>query len=121
MLRGKWVDFFFGTVKEFHCSKLLVGDAQNAHHAAFGQQRFHSPDVHVGVLFAGAMPQVDRKLKHHKTIFHDVLAKLSCNFALLFCFGWQVIEYQDPHNSIFTKALHFGKDSNKKLRAAQDR
>jgi len=93
-------------IKQLHISKLFVGNAHNPNVPFIGQKPFYALDVNVGILTTSAMSHIHRKLKHRKTVSHQILAKQSVRFTLFLCFRRQIKKYKYPHNSIFAEAFH---------------
>lgn len=61
----------------------------------------------LGVLFRGAMADVDGVLKHRESVLYQMFAKSSGILALLFCLGRQVEKHHYPHNLIFAESGAF--------------
>ena len=97
--------FFFFALIEFHLSKLLIGNTQYSHLTEFGKHVFYPLYMYIGVFATWTMAQINRKLKHGKTVVDQFLAEIGVCLLLLFGFGWQIEKYQYPHNSIFTKTF----------------
>ena len=95
---------FFFAIKEQHISKLLVRDSENTHLAILGYNAANAPNVHLHILAAGTMANVDAKLKHRKAIATQVLAKVVIGLAVTLGLGGQVEENENPHHSVFAKA-----------------
>ncbi len=93
-------------VEQEHIRELLVRNTHDAYFTELGQGAFHTPYVHVGILRARAMAQVNGELKHRETILQQLLAELGCRLALLLRVRRQIKKYQYPHNSIFAKPVH---------------
>lgn len=90
----------FGAVKQFHLAELLVGNAQNADAALIGQNLFHPADMHIRILAAHAMPDVQAELEHGETIVQDLLPEFRIALAVGRRFGGQVEHYKYPHNPV---------------------
>jgi hypothetical protein len=69
------------------------------------QYLFHPLNMHIGVLPAAAMPQINTKLEHLETISHNLLSEFGIYFPVLFSLGWQIKKYQNPHNAVCVKAF----------------
>ena len=55
-----WIcGFLLLSEENFHAAELLVGDTQDSDLAKLGQMQFYALDVYVGILAAGAVPDVD--------------------------------------------------------------
>ncbi len=101
---GQWGGML--AVEQEHVGELLVRNAHDANLSIFGQGTLHTPYMHVGILCARAMAQVNRELKHREAILQQLLAELGCRLALLLRIRRQIEKHQYPHNSIFTKTTH---------------
>ena len=62
-------------IKYLYIAKLLVGYAEDAHIAKFRKERLYTLYVNCGILHAGAMAYIDRKLKHGEPVAAQVLTK----------------------------------------------
>ena len=94
----------FLAIEHLHISKLLVRDSENTHLAILGYNAANTPNVHLHILTAGTMANVDAKLKHREAIANQVLAKIVIRFLIPLGLGGQVEENENPHNSVFTEA-----------------
>ena len=94
----------FLAIEHLHISKLLVRDSENAHLTIFRYNAANAPNVHLHILAAGTMANVDAKLKHRKAIANQILAKIVIDFSIPLGLGGQVEENENPHNSVFAKA-----------------
>ena len=94
----------FLAIEHLHIAKLFVRDSENAHLAIFRHNAADAPNVHLHILTAGTMANVDAKLKHGKAIAYQVLAKIMIDFSIPLGLGGQVEENENPHHSVFAKA-----------------
>lgn len=93
-------------VENLNITKLLVGYAENAHIAKFGQKRLYAFNVYRGILHAGAMTHIDRKLKHGEPVAAQVLTKKRIGFFVFLGVGRKVEKYKYPHNPVFAESVH---------------
>lgn len=93
-----------GSIKDLHAAELLVGDGEDAHMSFLGQQLFNPPDVHIGILPARTVPQVDGKLEHGKAVAHDILAEPRGNFPVFFRHYRKIKKNEYPQDPVFIKA-----------------
>ena len=87
--------------KNLYFAKLLVGDAQNADFAMFGQKGFHALDMHIGILAAGAMPHIRRKLKHGEAIAHNAFTKISRRLGNESCRFKEAVRFHEVRKNLF--------------------
>lgn len=71
----------------------------------FGYYGLYSFLVYFGILSTWTVSHIYRKLKHGKAIANQLFSEVGCGFALLFCFRWQIKEYQDPHYFILAETV----------------
>ena len=98
--------FRFAIAENLHFAKLFVGNTQYPNVAIFRHERLHPLDMHLGILIAWAMPQINGKLEHREAVGHDAFAKSGVCLALLFCLRRQIEKHKHPHNPIFTETVH---------------
>ena len=92
--------------ENLHLAKLLVGDAQYPNITKLSHKRLHPPDMHISIFATRTVPKIDGKLKHGKPVGHDAFAEQRIRFSFLLCIRWQVEKHKDPHDSVFTEAIH---------------
>ena len=98
---------WLAVAEDLHVAKLFVGDAHDANVTKFGHKRFHPLDVYLGIFPARAMPQIDGKLEHRKTVGHDALAEIGVGLPLFLRLRRQIEKHQHPHNAIFAETVHY--------------
>jgi hypothetical protein len=86
-----------------HIAKLLIGNAQNGHQPSWWQKLPDPPYMHIHAFAGGAMPVVNRKLHHSKSILFQVLAKPGSVAPIRFQGDRQIKEDEQPHNVICIK------------------
>lgn len=91
LLIGSIGALLFLAEENFYIGELLVGDTEYANIAFLGQDGLYPPDMHIGIVHAGAMPYIDRELKHGETVGHDFFAELCGYLPVLLGFGRQVV------------------------------
>lgn len=91
LLIGSIGAFLFLAEENFYIGELLVGDTKYANIAFLGQDGLYPPDMHIGIVHAGAMSYIDRELKHGETVGHDFLTKLCGYLSVFFGVGRQVV------------------------------
>ena len=67
------------------------------------QKRTYAFHVDIGILHAGAMAQIDGKLKHSEAVLLQLLAEGGIRFPLLLGLGGKVEEHKNPHDAVFAK------------------
>ena len=104
LLGNWWLFLLLVPIKDAHHTKLLVGNGQNPH-MTFGRQAFlNSPDVHIGIFTAGAVPQIGAELKHGEAVLHHTLSEVGVILPVFLGFHRQIEKDHDPHNSVFVEA-----------------
>ena len=98
--------FNFFVVKNLHTAELLVSNAHYPNLSVFWQRHFHPFYMHIGVFHTCAMPQINRKLEHRKTVVQKFLPELRRGFPFLFRISRQIEKHQNPHNPIFAESVH---------------
>lgn len=88
---GIWRNWFL-TIKQLNGPELLVCYAQHPNMTELWQKRFYAPYVHLGVLHAGTMADVNGELEHGETIALQVLAKKGISLLVALCLRRQVEE-----------------------------
>lgn len=83
----------FVAKEQFNISKLLVGDAHDAHLPEFGQDGFHPLAMNLCILHAGTMAHINRKLEHGEAILNETLSEFGVFFDVLFRLCWEVEQH----------------------------
>lgn len=86
--------------KDFHHSKLFIGNLQNSHFPFFWEETLDTPLVQVCSFSADRVPNINRKLKHLKAILQEVVSKLRRRLLISGCRYGKIKEHQIPHDSI---------------------
>lgn len=106
-LLARSVRFYgFMSIKYLYVAKLFVGYAEDSNIAKFGQERLYTLNVYCGILHAGAMADIDRKLEHGESVTAQILTKKRVSLFVFLGVGGQVEKYKYPHNSVFAKSVH---------------
>lgn len=79
---------------------LFVRYGQDARISRWRHRTPYPIDVNLHVLLRGAMPDINRKLHHRKTVFLQRLAELSRMAPLGLGIGRQIEENEQPHDPI---------------------
>ena len=93
------VDHFFSP-ENLHHSKLFIGNTHNADMTFGRKDSFYSLYMHIGILTAGAVAQVNAELEHIEPVGHYFLTEPGIYFPVLFSFSWQVKKYKYPHDAV---------------------
>ena len=93
-------------MKNLKIAKLLICNTKYTYLTKLGKKRFHTLDMHLCILHACTMPEVNGKLKHRESITLKLLAKLRSGLTIALGIGRQIKQYEHPHNTIFTETFH---------------
>ena len=96
----------FLTIKQLYLPKLFICYTHNSNLPKLWKERFNSFYMHCCIFATGTMSNIDRKLKHCKTIMLQIFPKIGISFLIFFRFRRQIKKNQYPHHTIFTKTVH---------------
>lgn len=97
LLHCFWRFHYIPSAKNLHHSELFIGDTHYPNISFRRQDLFYSLNMHLGILPAGAMPQVNAELKHLEPIRYNILPEPSIDLPVLFGFCRKIEEYKYPH------------------------
>lgn len=86
--------------EKLHHAKLFIGQGHYYYFPFRSQKAFYAPYMHIGILAAVAMADINGELHHRKTILLQVFPKHCVIMPILFGFGWQVEKYKNPQNPV---------------------
>ncbi len=93
LLRGVWKLLFFLTIEQFHHSELFIGNGHDADMAFRREYFLYTFDVYISIFTTTAMSEVNGKLKHAESIFHNILTKPTVDLPVPLCFCRKVKKY----------------------------
>jgi hypothetical protein len=81
------------TIKYFHHTELLVGNAHDTYMTFRWQYLFYPFYMRLRIFPAATVPHINAELEHLETIFQDVLAEPGIYFSLRLGFRGKVKKY----------------------------
>lgn len=81
---------FFLAIEQFYVAKLFVGDAHNAYFSIRRQHILHTANMYICILRTRAMAEIDRELKHGKTILQQAFSEQSIVLSVFLGLRWEV-------------------------------
>ncbi len=95
----------FLAIKQLYGAELLVGDTKYTYMSVLGKERLNTLDMHLGILHAGTMTDINRELEHRETVALQVLAEQGIGLLVPLCLGRKVEENKYPHNPVFAETV----------------
>ena len=92
-------------IKNLNSFKLFIRNLHNTDRSMLGKKALYSSDMHICIFRTWTMPQIDGKLEHPESVFHETFPKCSRGSPLLFGLRREIIQYENPHYSIFAKTI----------------